>query len=401
MTTITRFRDDCRGATAVLFGVLLLPIMLSAGAALDYLRASKVRTAMQVAVDAAALAAARDAPGLTDAQVTERARSIFAADFHEPTATVGALTVQKNDKTVRVAASGSVATTIMGIVHVDTIEIGASAQVAWGRQKIELALVLDNTGSMAEAGKMPALKTAVRDFLNVLENYAYDRDAVKIAIVPFDTQVNVGTGFAGASWLTFDADLPRELRTDRAHWRGCVSDRSMPYDTQDGGQSSADARYPAARCSDSSLQELRPLTNDFGPLRRTVEGMQPSGLTNITIGVMWGLDALTPGGALGGGVAMGTPGVEKIMVVLTDGDNTRNRFTGRVGDIDARTRLACKTAKDAAIKVHTIRVIEGNANLLRECASEPGNYHEVSRASDLDAVFRQIASDITKLRLTH
>lgn len=397
MTTITRFRDDCRGTTAVMFGVMMLPIVLSAGAAVDYLQASKARTAMQAAVDSAALAAARDAPGLTEAQVTERARNVFAANFHARNATLGSVSVQRSDKAIRVAASGSVGTSFMGIVHVNQIEIGASAQVAWGRQKIELALVLDNTGSMAEAGKMPALKTAVRDFLDVLEEFAYDRDAVKISIVPFDTQVNIGTDFAGASWLSFAADLSRELRTDRRDWRGCVSDRDMPYDTEDG----ASAPYPAARCSDNSLQELRPLTNDFAALRRTVDGMRPSGFTNITIGVAWGLAALSPGDPLGGGVAFGTPGVEKIMVVLTDGDNTRNRFTSRVGDIDARTRLICKTTRDAGVGVHTIRVIEGNANLLRECATKPDNYHEVRNASELDPVFRQIAGDITKIRLTN
>lgn len=400
MTTISRFRADCRGQTAVLFGLMLLPVMASAGAAVDYMRAANARTAMQAAADAAALAAARDAAGLTQDQLVDRTKKTFTANFHAKGATLGPITVQKTDHAIRVAASGSVKTAIMGIIHVDRIDIATTAEVAWGRNKIELALVLDNTGSMAEAGKMPALKTAVRDFLSVLEGVSY-RDSVKISIVPFDTQVNIGTGYSGASWLTFDADLPRELRTDRRDWRGCVSDRSMPYDTQDSDASSRDARYPAAKCSDSSLVQVQPLTGNFSALRRTVDGMQPSGFTNITIGVAWGLASLSPGAPLGGAVAPGTPGVEKIMVVLTDGDNTRNRYSSNARQIDDRTRIACRSAKNSGVKVHTIRVIEGNASLLRECASARASYHEVSRAGDLQAVFRKIASDITTIRLTH
>jgi hypothetical protein len=247
---------------------------------------------------------------------------------------------------------------------------------------------------------MPALKTAVRDLLATLEGAASYRDAVKVSIIPFDTQVNIGTGYVDANWLTFDANLSRDLRTRERDWRGCVSDRAMPYDTQAGAGPSRDAHYPAAQCSDSSLVRLQALTADFGALRRTIDGMQPSGFTNITIGVAWGLASLGAGAPIGGGVVHGTRNVEKIMVVLTDGDNTRNRYTTSARQMDERTRLACKNAKDAGVKLHTIRVIEGNAGLLRECASASNMYHEVSRASELSSVFRQIASEITAIRLT-
>jgi Mg-chelatase subunit ChlD len=398
---IAQFRKDCRGSTAILFGLLLMPVLACAGAALDYTRAARVRTVMQAATDAAALAAARDAPGLTPDQVAERARSMFAANFTVRDATLGVVQVHQTDRAIRVEVTGSVKTSIMGIIRVDTIPIGASAEVAWGKNKIELALVLDNTGSMSEAGKMPALKSAVREFLTTLEGTANYRDAVKVSIVPFDTQVNIGTEYTDANWLTFDADLPHEQRIDARDWRGCVSDRAMPFDTQDGASSAHDALYPAAKCSDSSLVEMQTLTSDFRSLRQTVDDMRPSGFTNITIGVAWGLASLSAGAPLAGGVVKGTPGVEKIMVVLTDGDNTRNRYSTRARQIDERTRIACNYAKDAGVKVHTIRVIEGNAGLLRDCATARNMYHQVRRADELSAVFRQIAAEITSIRLTH
>jgi hypothetical protein len=48
-----------------------------------------------------------------------------------------------------------------------------------------------------------------------------------------------------------------------------------------------------------------------------------------------------------------------------------------------------------------VRVIEGNASLLRACASNPTNmYFEVSQASQLNTVFEQIYENLASLRLS-
>ncbi|PPD43162.1 MAG: hypothetical protein CTY15_10520, partial [Methylocystis sp.] len=56
--SMQRFRDAREGATAIIFGLLIIPLMLALGAAVDYGRASQTRTALQTSVDAAAIAAA-------------------------------------------------------------------------------------------------------------------------------------------------------------------------------------------------------------------------------------------------------------------------------------------------------------------------------------------------------
>jgi hypothetical protein len=45
-------------------------------------------------------------------------------------------------------------------------------------------------------------------------------------------------------------------------------------------------------------------------------------------------------------------------------------------------------------------VINGSADLLRACASSPDKFKMVSKASDLDAVFRDIANQILGVRIT-
>ena len=68
-------------------------------------------------------------------------------------------------------------------------------------------------------------------------------------------------------------------------------------------------------------------------------------------------------------------------------------------EIDARTRKVCANVKAAGIRVYTVRVINGNASLLRECASKPDMYFNVQNSSQLDAVFSQIADSLASLHI--
>lgn len=83
-----------------------------------------------------------------------------------------------------------------------------------------------------------------------------------------------------------------------------------------------------------------------------------------------------------------------------DGENTENRWTSNASQIDARTKLACDAAKAKNIKVYTVRVIEGNADLLRSCATTASMFYDVGKASDLEPIFKEIANSIRALRLT-
>lgn len=79
---------------------------------------------------------------------------------------------------------------------------------------------------MGQMGKMPALQLATRDLLRDLEVLRTFPGQVKVAIVPFDTQVNVGVGYRNANWIRFD-DLGLRCGegTTQAAWSGCLTDR--------------------------------------------------------------------------------------------------------------------------------------------------------------------------------
>ena len=116
----------------------------------------------------------------------------------------------------------------MAIAGLDTLTISSDAQAVWGMTNIELALVLDNTGSMNETPqgkrKIDELKSAANRLLADLRAVAHDSDTVKVSIVPFDTEVRLDPRHRNADWLRWNH--PGE----RQDWTGYVEDRDQPWD---------------------------------------------------------------------------------------------------------------------------------------------------------------------------
>src|SRR5690606_11230611 len=96
--------------------------------------------------------------------------------------------------------------------------------------------------------------------------------------------------------------------------------------------------------------------------------------TNITIGLAWGWHALFNNDPLSQ-ASEPKDDLDKVIILMTDGDNTRSGWSTNVSTIDDRTELACKNFKDlkdtfpGGVKLYTIRVMDGNEALLRKCAS--------------------------------
>ncbi|UZF95076.1 pilus assembly protein [Bosea sp. NBC_00550] len=420
-----RFRRDQRGNVLVMAGFLTLPLVGILGITVDYSRASNARQALSSAIDSASLMAARDAQKLTDGQLKERvdlwirdnlpasAKSEFAG------ATV---VIDRTARTIKISANSNVPTTIGRVLGPQYIAVASDSQSTWGTNKIELALALDNTGSMSNSSKMTNLKTAAKSLLKIMKDAAIETDQIRVSIVPFNTQVRIARSFKDEQWMRYGLTRQVNCRDEwknnkwvqvcdtetmtKSTWsqssQGCITDRDQNYDTTDGGSYSAIAQqYPAYWCSQSSLAEIMPLSSDWTALEARIDTMTPVGNTNVTIGAVWGWATLSQSAPFTEAKPTTEPRLKKYMILLTDGDNTENRFTKSGNAIDDRTRLACANAKSAGINLYTIRVIDGDAALLKECASKPEMYYEVTSASQLDPVFRTIANEISAVRLTH
>jgi Mg-chelatase subunit ChlD len=143
------------------------------------------------------------------------------------------------------------------------------------------------------------------------------------------------------------------------------------------------------------------MTTSISDSKTYVNALTAGGNTNITIGVQMGMELLSPEAPYTQGVKWGDPDMDKYMIVVTDGENTGDRWYGQSesGSIDARTALACQAAKDKGITVFVVRVMEGNSGMLQKCASKTIYYYDLKSASQLNATMADIFMRIGKLRI--
>jgi Flp pilus assembly protein TadG len=400
----SRFFADQHGGVAPIFALAIVPIIGLAGAAVDYSRAAAARSAMYAALDATGLMLSKDAATMTPGQISAKATDIFNAEFSRTDVSnlqVNAVlnSPQQGSFTLTVSASGNVATTFTRVLGQNSVALNASTDVNWGIKKLELALALDNTGSMAQSGKLTQLKAAAHNLLTTLQGAAKQPGDVKVSIIPFDTTVNIGTGYKDEFWIDYTVN-----GIQKSKWTGCVMDRDQSNDVSDTTPvaGSVHTLFPAKQCG-AQLTSMIPLTDildqtGWTNLNNKIDAMQASGNTNVTIGLEWGWHSLTPNLPLPEG-SDPVPDKDKVIVLLTDGTNTQNRWSSSESTIDARTALACTNAKNANIKIYTVRVIDGNATLLKNCATKPTMYYEVSQATQLNAVFSSIAQNLANLRI--
>jgi Flp pilus assembly protein TadG len=386
-----RYARDERGQIVILFGAGLVAFLLFVGTAMDYSRSSRAQTDLQTAADAVVLSVASAAQEDTpDDTLKEIAHDRMATMLPGYEFTITDLVTTSGSLTL--TAEGSIPAGLTTIIGYEDLNQGITSTATWGTGKLEVALVLDSTGSMAQYDRMVELKKAAKAMLDELQSS--EEGLVKIGIVPFDVNVRVATSYKTATWFKSDWWISW-------FWSGCIADRDQSNDVDDVPVTSSSAtKYPGALCGSNNLKTIQPLTDDFTALNTKVDSLTPAGNTNITIGLAWGMTILSSQEPFTEGVAPGTKDVTKSIVLMTDGDNTQNRWTSTASLIDARTQLVCQAAKDAGIVVYTIRLMEGNETLLSQCASSPENYYDVENVADLVPVFQAIGERLSQLRIS-
>ena len=249
------FAKDAKGNVAILFGIALIPLLIGVGAAVDYGRALIVRDRMADAADSAALAIG-SWPGLTQAELTTKAQQFFNANYPPSTiGTVGTLNVSFAGDDITVTVSGQVPTTFMKLANIATVNVGATSTVTKKQRSIELALVLDTTGSMGSGGKLTAMQSAAKKMVSTLFNGKATSDSLKIGVVPFSVAVNIRSDKLTSGWLDTATYSSSNLSThplafedlDKTNgvsvitlyskigksWSGCVRERGGAYELTD------------------------------------------------------------------------------------------------------------------------------------------------------------------------
>jgi Flp pilus assembly protein TadG len=207
---VREFRKDARGNVAIIFALVSIPLVALVGAAVDYTRASSARTALQTALDSAALMISKDAATMTSGEITARAQQYVNSLYVSTDAPIQSFSATYTPNTgsgatILLKAGGNIPTYFMRVMgsNFNTLPIKTSSTTNWGSTRTRVALVLDNTGSMQDNGKMAALQSAATDMITKLSNFNNVTGDVYISIVPFAKDVNVGTSNVNASWLNW------------------------------------------------------------------------------------------------------------------------------------------------------------------------------------------------------
>ncbi len=433
-THLRSFLSCKRGNVAITFALAIIPIIGGIGAAIDYSRAAAVRTSMQAALDATALATSKTAANLSAAQLTQQATNYFKATFNRPEARAvkiaASYTSTATTSSVTVTGIAQINTDFMGIIGVNSINIGGLAKTVWGITRLRVALVLDNTGSMADAGKMNALKTATKNLLTQLHSAAAAPDDIYVSIIPFAKDVAVDTSNYNATWIDWTdweaangtcadsggwqeskkkAKCKKWNSADRTTWNGCITDRGLPtgpapgnYDTNALAPTAsvAGSLFPAEQYA-ACPQPAMGLNNNWSAMTRLVNAMRPNGNTNQGIGLAWGWLSLMGGGPFT--VPTSNYKSSEVIILLTDGLNTENRWYSNQSSIDAREKITCDNVKAAHITIYAIQVNTANdptSTLLQNGASDSKKFFLLKTASQIVSVFQQIGADLSQLRLS-
>jgi Flp pilus assembly protein TadG len=563
LSLVRRFRSDEGGAFLVIFGVMAIVLVATSGAVVDFTSVEQARTRAQVALDSAALGLQPriyDKPAPTSEILRFEAENVLrerlAANDVDwaicagpnsanlPCASVDDATINLTDGSLVLEASMQLPMSFVSLVGIDSMTGRLISEATRKQLNVEVAMVLDKSGSMAQSNRMTKLKTAANCAINVLFNgdcastaTTASIDNVKIGIVPFTEFVNVGSGYRNASWMdtagvsdiaddNFDTKpVPRFDLYDNmgVTWKGCVEARKPPYDTDDtvpdksapntlfvpalapdapdsgyrynylgdlppscptpsstctctkwgsgrgsfticsasGGQGSCSCPNEQMNCPylpDRERQErmckyntnntnirgddgpnadctnvaLLPLTAAKGTVKSRITAMTPTGYTNIHQGAMWGFHMLSPGEPLTEGKPYNAGATTKVMILMTDGENTHNASSNMNGAnwytaygfpwnkrlfsdnypnptsttdlqraMDDRTKLTCANAKLAGITIYTIGLSSPShvRAMLTACASSPDKARFPSDSDNLSDVFEGIAKELANLRL--
>jgi hypothetical protein len=265
---IARFKSDERGMFAVIFGVMAIVLVATAGAVVDFVTLQQARNRAQVALDAAALALQ---PRIFEDDYEEedirlQAEALVQERIADDRIVAGVDVIDTNpdDGSLYLEAFLDVPTYFVELVGVPQLSARLASEATRKKLALEVVMVLDNSGSMDREDRMDHLHDAATCATNILffetcypAVGAVPADNVKVGLVPFTTMVNVGPQYADAAWMDRDGlasksndNFDNDDNEDSAYpggadriglfdsltnvdWKGCMEARAYPYSVND------------------------------------------------------------------------------------------------------------------------------------------------------------------------
>jgi Mg-chelatase subunit ChlD len=449
----SRLAGDVSGSVSIIAALSLIGLMGMAGLAIDYGRITSTRQELQTMADAALIAAATSARSNQDPQTAADVSlsSNWATKRRESTAAIVISSLPNNE--LEGLASTQLPMTFSRLLGWQKVDISVKASVVYGQSSVELALVLDTTGSMI-GQPLSDLQTATKTLLDNAYAPPGATDKVKVAVVPFAQYVNVGTSNRGKAWMSVPADTSTTSnqcttsspvigvsncttktatgyndgvpytytyqdctyqygppvttcgpQTSTTSWNGCAGSRNYPKDND--ATVTASQPVPGVMNTWCGTEMLR-LTKDRTAIDSTISSFAAGGETYIPAGLLWGWRAISPDAPFADGAAYsGAASAKKAIVLMTDGANTKSpNYPDHEGsDATKANQLMAETCTAIKAKKITVYTVAFNVtdqaakDRLSACASSPSQFFDAPSASQLSAAFQKIGQTLAALYL--
>lgn len=423
---LRRFSASERGTVAILFAFLVSILFMFVGMAIDMARLLHVKQIVQASLDAAALAAARrfEEPGISEDEIKKTAKMYFEANVASMSSSLAKLSnfqATPNSATSQVTATVEIEVPTLffpaGGSTVRNLELPPKAITEFSQTRIEIAMVLDITGSMLETApdgrvKLETLKAAAKEFADVLYSGHPRPGFIRVAIVPYSASVNAGAFASQIAGPGSDDCVVERSGTD------AYSDAPTDWFNRLGRMNALTAWYYS--CPALPVTPLTDLstTGNRAAYDVAIDQLQAVGGTGGHIGIAWGWYVLSNRWSALWGANAGSPpssNVRKIILLMTDGMFNSAYYNGglllpgslvtnpsALGSAPYQALQICKNIKKSGdITIYSVGFATPPeaAELLKSCSGE-ANFYDASDSNKLVTSFRSIASKLVSLRLT-
>lgn len=281
-SNLVRFYKDSSGSVALITGLTIVVLLIATGAAVDYARLTNARVKLQAATDSAALAIAASSGTTTEQERSAMAGSFVATQFRIATASVTTSEpVSGSSISYVVRATANVPLYFGAMFGKSTAPVSTSSTTVANGGAVadyEIALALDNTGSMATV--IGDLRVAATNFVNTVMTGTN----VKVSVVPYVAAVNPGLTDLTMIDRNMDAD-PHSLWM-RSGWiantAGCTNSWSGASKPSPGVSSSGDVGSSAIDLMEMLNPFRRFSRSLFGPTSAHAQGVTANTVTPVT-----------------------------------------------------------------------------------------------------------------------
>jgi len=392
------------GQVAIIFALMLLPILVVVGFAVDASRQVTTKKTLQQATDMAALAAAKHYTLSGDAGASKDLSALVfntnIKNVHsDVTCNTQARVPNATTLSFRFAARCHIPT-IFGktISGKDRMSVFADSTAEGSVTTLDLALVLDVSASM-RGNRLRTLQTAASGLIDQLVT---SDSRVRIALIPYGSGVNAGVYGNPALGRTVGDDTEGD-----GLQRVCVSERQGVEEFTDA-QSLAGTRVgaPNNRTRGCPIQPIVPLSDNAETLKDQIDDFVGIGFTAGHIAVAWGWYSISPDWASvwpsdSRPRAYGNPDDLKVMILMTDGRfNLRSNIAQGTSAEQAEELCEGMRARGIIIFSIAFRAPPAGQNLMQNCATSPNHYYQADDNAALIDAYATIASRFQGVGLT-